>query len=967
MQPGNIVKFRNRDWVVFPSEDETIYKLRPLTGLADEVVIVHKKLCKFLSDKFPEESVSPSCFNPPTENDLSDSTSAYLLWQAARLSLSDGAVPLRSLGKISVRPRKYQFVPLLMALRLDPIRLFIADDVGVGKTIEALLIARELLDRGEINSFAVLCPPYLCDQWEKEIREKFNLEAVIIGAGTISLLERRVPKSKSIYEFYPFQVISIDWVKSEKNKYQFLQFCPPLVIVDEVHGAAEAGEYNKNQQQRHQLLKEIAKDSLRHLIFLTATPHSGIESAFKSLLVLLNPEFDYWNLSALNEEQKKKLAMHFIQRTRQHIIKDWKSKDCFPKRETIEKTYFLSDKYKKLFKKTFDFCSEIIQTGKSFKEYQRRMRYWGALALLRCIMSSPASALSAIKKRTGLISLNEDESELSPYVFESVDTLSIDETPIPPIEGAETTFQEIEKNTLKNLANLASELFGPENDTKLKTCIFLVKELIKDGFNPIIWCRYVDTAEYVGKELKKSISSHVQVVTITGRLSDEERKVLIEAISMDYPRVLVATDCLSEGINLQEKFNAVIHYDLPWNPNRLEQREGRVDRLGQQSKLVKAILLYGIDNPIDGAVIEVLIKKAREIYKTLGTYVPVPQEAETVMEALLNAIFFRQRIKSETSEIQQLMIFDSLEGLSEVKKFYRQWDSEVEREKTRRSIFAQQTIKPDIVAEELKKIDSVLGDSDSVKKFVLSAFQRLGIDIRQSSKNSEVYIVNVSPKALFSVPEMVRNVLLRDKNETWKISFVSPPPESAEYIGRNHKLVRTLANFLLEDSLNNGSEAIVSRCGVIRTRAVNKLTVLLLLRVRYLIQIPEKMPLLSEEILVTGFIPYSDKKFLDERETLYLLTTAQPSSNIPFSEKKELLKEILEDLGHWSSQSDAWGKNNWIQQTICQKIIKRAEELAESHKQIRKAVFLSIRNLKVSPQFPPDLLGIFILQPEVKV
>src|SRR5205823_3368900 len=114
---------------------------------------------------------------------------------ATRLTLREGAAPFRSLGRISIRPRVYQFVPLLMALRLDPVRLLIADDVGVGKTIEALLVVRELLDRGEIKRLCVLCPPYLCEQWQKELTEKFNLDAVVIRAGTVSQLERQIPGS----------------------------------------------------------------------------------------------------------------------------------------------------------------------------------------------------------------------------------------------------------------------------------------------------------------------------------------------------------------------------------------------------------------------------------------------------------------------------------------------------------------------------------------------------------------------------------------------------------------------------------------------------------------------------------------------------------------------------------------------------------------------------------------------------
>jgi hypothetical protein len=146
--PGSIVRCRNRDWVLMPSESDAVHLLRPLTGAMDDVVAINRRIADLVGYSLPEERVRPATFPLPTPDDLSDAVGAHLLWQAARLTLRDGATPFRSLGRVSIRPRIYQFVPLLMALRLDPIRLLIADDVGVGKTIEALLIAREMLDRG---------------------------------------------------------------------------------------------------------------------------------------------------------------------------------------------------------------------------------------------------------------------------------------------------------------------------------------------------------------------------------------------------------------------------------------------------------------------------------------------------------------------------------------------------------------------------------------------------------------------------------------------------------------------------------------------------------------------------------------------------------------------------------------------------------------------------------------------------
>ena len=175
---GSIVRCRNREWVVVPSPDENVSLLRPLTGSEKELCGIYKPLIEKGFD-----TIEPATFPLPNPEHSGDAIGVGLLWNAARLSLRDGAAPFRSLGRVSVRPRPYQFVPLLMALRIQPVRLLIADDVGIGKTIESLLIARELLDRGEISRSRVVCPPYLCDQWQKELAEKFHIHAEIVRSG----------------------------------------------------------------------------------------------------------------------------------------------------------------------------------------------------------------------------------------------------------------------------------------------------------------------------------------------------------------------------------------------------------------------------------------------------------------------------------------------------------------------------------------------------------------------------------------------------------------------------------------------------------------------------------------------------------------------------------------------------------------------------------------------------------------
>ncbi len=839
-----------------------------------------------------------------------------------------------------------------MALRLDPLRLLVADDVGVGKTIEALLVARELLDRGEVKRLCVLCPPYLCEQWQKELAEKFNLEAVVVRSGTVGQLERLKTGPASVYGFYPIQVVSIDFVKSDRNRHAFLLDCPELVIVDEAHGSAVVDPRNAGQHERHELVTALAASPERHLILLTATPHSGLEGSFRSLLGLLRPEFAAWNIAELTEEQRGELARHFVQRTRRDIETAWEGQHCFPKRDPSDETYQLSGRYRELFAKTYAFCSELVRTGQRLEKRQQRVRYWAALALLRCVMSSPGAALAALESRHSALSGAEDEPDFRALVFESAEDRTDDSQPTPAVASAEATLSEPDRRPLRELGRLAATLCHAPDDTKLGRCAQIVGGLLRDGFQPIVWCRYIATADYVAEGLRRALQGEIdglRVVAITGMLNDDERRTKVAELAEEPRRVLVATDCLSEGINLQDSFNAALHYDLPWNPNRLEQREGRVDRYGQRAPKVKTIRYFSPDSAVDGVVLRVLLDKAREIYRTLGTHVPVPEESESVTQAVLNALFMRGQ-PGETAATQLELGLE----VPQVVDFHRQWDRDAAREKLNRTRFAQRALKPDEVRRELEAADAVLGDPEAVRQFVLNAAQRVGLPITRDRRPG-VYRISIGPEVRATLPDVITFTLPQSRSGPWLVSFVSPTPEGAEYLGRNHRLVAALAQFLIENALTEGGGAYAARCGVIRARAVARLTTLYLLRVRYLVQQPGCPSLLSEEVRVLGqraTTAQRDGEWLADEDALQLLGEAQPATNVPIAERRELLTTALA----------TWGA---LQAQVHERVKARAGELERSHRRVRQGVALRVRNLRVEPQVPPDLLGLLVLQPMV--
>lgn len=931
--PGSLVRTRGRDWVVLPSREVDVLKLRPLTGGESETIGVYLPL--------EERTVTSTSFAPPDMALAGDTVGAGLLLDAARLSLRSGAAPFRSLGRISVVPRPYQLVPLVMALRLDPVRLLIADDVGVGKTIEALLIARELLDRGIARRIGVICPASLCDQWQREMSEKFALEAIVVQPSRIARLERDLPRPDlSIYDYYPHLVASIDFVKSDKNRAHFARSGPDLIIVDEAHGAARPrGDRRQVEQQRYDFLRELTADPSRHVLLVTATPHSGVEESFRSLLGLLDPAFD----RADGELDTKRLLRHMVQRRRSDV-EHWLGEDTpFPKRVPAEKTYSLSAPYRALFEDVVAYCRESVQIGARVGQAQQRVRYWAAIALLRCVLSSPAAAVAVLERRRGkagdatpLDDANDVDAAFLPQVLDGqADETPADYVPAAPLEMAEANLNVSERRRLSGFLQRANELAGPENDRKLAAVASAVSDLLATGFRPIVFCRFIPTAKYLETWLPKLLLKDfpgLVAKAVTGELGDDERRVRVAELANEERRVLVATDCLSEGINLQDHFDAVLHYDLPWNPNRLEQREGRVDRFGQPAPEVRAVILHGSDNEVDLVVREVLIRKARLIRKRLNVSVPVPAETEQVVQAVVNTILLR----GPRSGVQLQLALES----PEVNELHRAMDQAADREEKQRAYFAQHAIKPDEIAQELRATDAVLGDPATVQRFLANAAQRFRGELRSARKPSTY---ELTPGV------MSERLALRGFRFPLPIVFDRLKDPAAEFVGRTHSITAAYADAVIGAALAPGGSDLFSRVGATYTDAASVRTGVALLRIRYVLRERDEDEF-AEEIVLAAFERNDDElrwiEPLEERARA-LLEATRPLANMPLADRQAHVQWALGLL-----EGEGW---------FAPLVDGRVKELQESHQRLRKLTRAGA--LTVRPHIPPDVLGCYVLVP----
>lgn len=917
-----------------PPDETDVIRLRPVDGSDEDTIGV------FIS--LEPDAVAPSEYPMPDPGTAADFTGGLLLRDALRLSLRSSAGPFRSMGRLSVTPRPYQFVPLIMALRLDPVRLLVADDVGVGKTIEAAMIARELLDRGVARRLAVICAPHLCDQWELELREKFNIHTAVVQPSRIGRLERELPRGDiSIYQYYRHLVVSIDFIKSGRNRRPFLDNAPDLIIVDEAHTAARPrGDRAKTQQLRYEFLRELMNSPDRHLILTTATPHSGIEESFRSVLGLLDPSFD---VPGDVELRRSKLVPHVVQRRRVDLEHWLGSVTPFPARDPVERTYRISPKYLKLFEDVLAYCRESVSAGIGMRHQQQRVRYWAAIAILRCVLSSPAAAEAMLEKRARAkqdgSAASEDGEPDEMFSAQILDSAEEDQpsdyVPTAPLDDPSATLTSDELRRLDGFLKTARSLAGPEHDAKLAEAGCVVGELLNEGYSPIVYCRFIATAKYVAEHLQSMLQrdhSGLRVVSVTGGDGDsEQRAEMVSELAKEPVRVLVATDCLSEGINLQDHFDAVVHYDLPWNPNRLEQREGRVDRYGQRTRIVKTVLLYGSDNPIDLVVLDVLIRKARTIRKQLGIAVPVPVESEQVVQAVVDSVLLRRR---EQAQQLQLALEDP-----QVSAFHAEWDKAADREGKARTYFAQQGIKPDEVARELEEIEPALGSARDVQHFVANALQRFNGELRETRHAG---IFDLHPG------DFRAQIQARDAGLTFplRVAFEGVPPKGVTLLGRNHLVTVALTDAVLARGLSGGDETF-SRCAAIFTDLVQVRTAIAVMRLRYLLE--ERTQQFAEEVVVAAFRRDDDGiKWLRplEEEGLRLLGEASPKANMPPPEREGHLSWALSMLD-----------GRWYEEVVAE----RVRALEESHARLRSVV--KAKPLKVTAHTPPDILGCYVLVP----
>ena len=572
-----------------------------------------------------------------------------------------------------------------------------------------------------------------------------------------------------------------------------------------------------------------------------------------------------------------------------------------------------------------------METGAG-NELRQRLNFWGTLALLRCTGSSPVAAVLALRTRAGEDLGDETREDLLDRIFDGdVDALVADDVE-PPVGG--------DSPALARLIKRAESLAGQSGDPKLRTASEHVAELVEAGFNVVVFCRFIATAHYVARHFRENLKGSA-IGVVTGEMPPEERQALVARIgATEGARVLVTTDCLSEGVNLQDYFDAVVHYDLSWNPTRHEQREGRVDRFGQPSKTVRATLLYG-DNPIDGAVLQVILRKAARIREELGVPVPVPDEGHSLTQALLKAVLLRRRGRSAEIEGRQLELFE------------REWEDTRAKANRSRTVFAQRPINPDQVLPEWHKSLAAVGGRDDVQRFASRALARLGSGLEPLGRGFKV------PTA--PLPDEVRQRLeTEDIAGTVAIDFAYPSAPGCRPVQRSHPLIAVLAETLLGRTLSvdsNGAmvsdPSVLGRVGCWISEGVRVRSTVVLLRLRHQLLARtrrQETTLMVEEATALAWLAAGTAGPITGPEALSLLAHA-PADDPPRHVRERevaralaLLPERAEDLEDFAAL--------------------RARALLDDHSRVREAS-RATGSTSVQALPRPDVIGVYVLLPAV--
>jgi superfamily II DNA or RNA helicase len=552
----------------------------------------------------------------------------------------------------AVQVEDFQLLPLLKALRMPRVSLLLADDVGLGKTIEAGLILTELLLRRRIQRVLILCPASLRKQWQSEMKTKFALNFDIIDRAETHALQKRLGLDANPWRTYPRIITSYYYLRQPDILEQFRAACRQpesavglpwdLLIVDEVHNLMPS---NFGEDSDLSKMLRFISPWFEHKLFLTATPHNGYTRCFSGLLEQLDP-VRFTQTGDFDEGTRQRVEEVVIRRLKREVNAQDEAADRmprFPERIPEPLPLFFGPEEKALSAALQAFRAGVRRLTAQARRSEQLAGVFALEVLNKRLLSSPYTfANSWYRFKEGMAQVEEaeatevqaarraveedldDDREVEGRLQHAAQTVGAWLKPLAPHLEEEIADIDAALGRL-GLVPVNDSLPNPAEDARWERLLLLIKRRLRigprwvDDERLIVFTEYKTTLDYLERRLQETFKDAGAIRVLFGGMPDYEREEIKAAFNDpdDPVRVLVATDTASEGLNLQETARLVLHYDIPFNPARLDQRNGRLDRHGQARDVV--VYHFTSDDDADLKFLAHVVDKVNTIREELGS------------------------------------------------------------------------------------------------------------------------------------------------------------------------------------------------------------------------------------------------------------------------------------------------------------------------------------------------------------
>lgn len=511
---------------------------------------------------------------------------------------------LQSPFRSGIEVDEYQLDPVVRALSMPRVNLLIADDVGLGKTIEAGLVVQEMTLRHRVRSVLIVCPSSLQVQWQEEMRDKFGLDFRIIDSEAISQLRRKRGIHVNPWSHFPRLITSVDFLKRERPLRTFRETLPvgdqptyprayDLLIVDEAHNVAPSGRGKYATDSMRTLAIRSLAPHFEHKLFLSATPHNGYRESFAALLELLDSQ----RFARAVTPDRAQLEAVMVRRMKSELKLRWDGSRRFAERIVKHLEVPYTDEERQAHHALQQYSG--LRLTHATSDGQRMATEFVLKLLKKRLFSSPAAFGITLEKHIATVGGRKAASTATRYIEEFSDDYADDEEyevesgeVVSSVSQILSPISNDEKTYLRQLSEYAAKL-SLRPDSKAQALIDWLKRTLRPGgkWNEervIIFTEYRATQKWLFDLLaREGFVEAGRMEMIYGGMPNDQREP-IKAAFQAHPkesavRILLATDAASEGVNLQNHCSKLIHFEIPWNPNRMEQRNGRVDRHGQKA------------------------------------------------------------------------------------------------------------------------------------------------------------------------------------------------------------------------------------------------------------------------------------------------------------------------------------------------------------------------------------------------